>query len=95
MVSAHFVFCRPAAGAALVPCQEVEESVEPGVARRQRPSYLVADGDSLHGAAAAELPAPQQQEECPRHVEGQKAESKEQRDGHDGFDGLPSPPDVV
>lgn len=95
MVSADSVFCRPAAGGALIPCQEVEESIEPSVAGCQRPGDLVADGDSLHDVAATELPSPQKQEQCPGYVEGQETERKQQCDGYNGFNGFPSPPDIV
>lgn len=92
---ANSAFRHAAAGGALVPCQKVEERIQPGVAGRKRTGHFVADGDGLHDVTAAQLTSPHEQKERPSDVERQKAERKQQRDGDDGFDGFASPSNVV
>lgn len=69
-VSMDGAFGWPAAGATFIAREEVEQSIEPCVAGGQRSGDLVADGDGLHGFAAAKLSPPQEQEERASHMEG-------------------------
>lgn len=79
------VDCFATWGPSFVFGQEVEQSIEPRVERRQRPGDLVAHGHHCHGVAGHTFGHLQEEEDGPRHMERKEAQGKEQGDGDDGL----------
>lgn len=68
--------------------EEVEECVEPGIERRQRPGDLITHGYHRHGVARDTFLHFQDEEDSPGDMKREEAEGKEECDGDDGLDGF-------